>query len=220
LEALRHMYREIAAQTKTPLSLASAWLQRLQRKSEQYPDDTANVLQKALWQLKRVDITYERLALYGQDAGKAEFREILLNAGDLLRRTLANFPPQLLSVRGLDRNDLYVRGDAFEIEFAIESALSFLQRFLPDNGRVEVAVSSPEGRLVIRMEAPFPTHADCQGSPDAAPEAVCQAVRELALGAEIIEKFMQHHHGTFRRESAAADHVCFQLDLPLVEVEA
>jgi PAS domain S-box-containing protein len=220
LEALRHMYREIAAQTKTPLSLASAWLQRLQRKSEQYPDDTAAVLQKALSQLKKVDITYERLALYGQDPGKAEFRAILLNAGDLLRRTLANFPRELLSVQGLDRNDLYVRGDAFEIEFAIESTLSYLQRFLPDNGRVEVAVSSPEGRLVIRMEAPFPTRADCQGSPDAAPEAVCQAIRELALGAEIIEKFMQHHHGTFRRESAAAEHVCFQLDLPLVEVEA
>ena len=101
LESLRHMYREIAAQTKTPLSLACSWIQRLQRKTQESGDDIATILQKTLVQLKKVNITYDRLALYSQGPDATVPKHILVNAGDLLKRTLDNLPQDLLSISGL-----------------------------------------------------------------------------------------------------------------------
>jgi PAS domain S-box-containing protein len=219
LESLRHMYREIAAQTKTPLSLACSWIQRLQRKAEESHDGASSILQKVLTQLKKVDITYERLALYSQSPAAAVSKEILLNAGDLLKRTLDNFPQELLSIRGLDAMDLYVRGDPFEIEFAIESTISYLQRFLPADERVEVGLSSAAGRLLIHIQGFFPPeptgNADCER-----PETVCQTIHEMALGADIIGDFMKRHGGSFRQETMTNNIVRFQLDFPLEHVEA
>jgi PAS domain S-box-containing protein len=219
LESLRHMYREIAAQTKTPLSLACSWIQRLQRKAEESQDETSSILQKVLTQLKKVDITYERLALYSQSSAAAVSKEILLNAADLLKRTLDNFPQELLSIQGLDAMNLYVRGDPFEIEFAIESAISYLQRFLPADERVEVRLSSAADRLLIHIQGFFPPEptGNADGEP---PETVCQTIHEMALGADIIGDFMQRHGGSFRQETMTNNIVRFQLDFPLERVEA
>jgi PAS domain S-box-containing protein len=219
LESLRRMYREIAAQTKTPLSLACSWILRLQRKAEESQDETSSILQKVLTQLKKVDITYERLALYSQSSGAAVSKEILLNAGDLLKRTLDNFPQELLSIRGLDATNLYVRGDPFEIEFAVESTISYLQRFLPAHERVEVRLSSAAGRLLIHIQGFFPPEptGSAGGEP---PETVCQTIHEMALGADIIGDFMQRHGGSFRQETMTNNIVRFQLDFPLEHVEA
>jgi PAS domain S-box-containing protein len=223
LENLRHMYREIAVQTKTPLLLAYSWIQRLQRKAEESQSETAAVLQKALAQLKKVDITYERLALYSQDASGGACKELLLNAGDLLKRTFDNFPQGLLSVEGVDGPDLYIRGNPYEIEFAVESTISYLQRFLPPDERITAKLASAAGRLLIDIQGPFPPDPACGGGDrfdDAAPEAVCQAIHEMSLGGEIIGKLMQQHGGSFRQDAMPDDCVRFRLDFPLEQVRA
>ena len=223
LEGLRHTYREIAAQTKTPLSLAYSWIQRLQRKAEEPQSETAVVLKKALAQLRKVDLTYERLALYSQDPGSPASKEYLLNAGDLLRRITDSFPQDLLSLEGLDTADLYVRGDPFEIEFAVESTISYLLRFLPPNERVEVKLASTADRLGIEIRGPFPPEPgstredDGEGAP---PEAVCEVLHEISLGAETIGRFMRRHGGMFRQGTLPNGDVRFQLDLPRAQVEA
>lgn len=223
LESLRHMYREIAVQTKTPLSLACSWIQRLERKARESQSETAETLHKALAQLKRVDITYERLAMYSQDAVDSACRELLLNAGDLLKRVSGNFPDGLLTLEGVDDADLYLRGDPYEIEFALESTISYLQRFLPADERIGVRLATDGERLLIDIQGPFPPEPGCGGDErfgDAAPEAVCQAIHEMSLGAEIIGKLMRRHGGEFRQEALPADRVRFQLDFPLQQVGA
>jgi len=223
LESLRHMYREIAVQTKTPLSLAYSWIQRLERQARASDSETAVTLHKALAQLKKVDITYERLALYSQDTTDPACRELLLNARDLLRRTIDDFPEGLLSVEGLDGPDLYIRGNPFEIEFAVQSTISYLQRFLPANEVITMLLVSGGGNMWIDIQGPFPPEPECgtgEHPGDVAPEAVCQAIHEMSLGAEIIGKLMQQHGGSFQQEMLAGDKVRFQLTFPLANVEA
>jgi PAS domain S-box-containing protein len=224
LESLRHMYREIAAQTKTPLSLAYSWVQKLEKKAQESHDDSAaTTLHKALTQLKKVDITYERLALYSQDGADKTYKELLLNAGDLLKRTLDNFPDGLVSVEGLDGADWYIRGNPYEIEFAVESTVSYLQRFLPSDDAVAVRLRPAGEHLLIEIEGPFPPEPVCDIDEQfggAAPEAICQAIHEMSLGSEVIEKLMERHGGAFRREDLPEDKVRFQLDFPLEPVRA
>ena len=225
LESLRHMYREIAAQTKTPLSLACSWIQRLQRKTQESGDDIATILQKTLVQLKKVNITYDRLALYSQGPDATVPKHILVNAGDLLKRTLDNLPQDLLSISGLqdhgngNTGDLYIRGDAFEIEFAVESTISYVERFLPPGGKVRVNVASRDQRLLIDIEGPFPPEPACVPAPGTTPEMLCETVHEMALGSTVIETFMQQHSGSFRKETTAGGDIRFRLDFPLASVE-
>jgi PAS domain S-box-containing protein len=220
LENLRYIYREIAAQTKTPLSLAYSWIQRLQRKAEQAGSESAAILQKTLAQLNKVDLTYERLALYSQAPGAEISKVILLNATDLLKRIIANIPAETLSAEGLDQTGVYVRGDAFEIEFAVESTISYLQRFLPPDEKITFSVSAADGQLNIRIQGPFPPDPDCStASAEPVPELVCHAIHEMALGGGIIAKFMQQHRGSFRQERLNCGNLRFQLALPLAHVE-
>lgn len=221
LESLRHMYRELAVQTKTPLSLACSWIQRLERQARDSHSETAATLHKALAQLKKVDITYERLALYSQDAADHTCRQLLLNARDLLKRTVDGFPDGLLSVEGLDGDDFYVRGDPYEIGFAVDSTISYLQRFLPADERISVRLETAGEALLIEIQGPVPPEPPADGGEqfaNAAPEAVCQALHEMTLGATIIGGLMQKHGGSFRQEALPDDTVRFRLDFPLQHV--
>jgi len=223
LESLRHMYREIAAQTKTPLSLAYSWVHRLERQLRDSQNGTAAILRKTLAQLKKVDITYERLALYSQGNADRAAKELLLNAGDLLRRITDNLPEGLLSIEGLEERPFYIRGDPYEIEFAVESTISYLERFLAPDEKVSVRLQSAGGRLSVEIEGGFPPEPESciiGEASDAAPEDVCRALHEMSLGAEIIGKVMQQHGGEFHQDSLENDKVRFRLDFPLVNVGA
>jgi signal transduction histidine kinase len=212
------MYREIAVQTKTPLSLAYSWIQRLERQARKSQSDTAVTLHKTLAQLRKVDMTYERLALYSQEAAATTCNELLLNAGDFLKRTIDEFPDGLLSVEGVDGENFYIRGDPYEIDFAVESMISYLQRFLPAGERIFVRLKPAGERVLIEIQGPLPPKprwGDGERSDDAVPEAVCRAIHEMSLGAEIIGKLMQQHGGEFRQEALPGNRVRFQLGFPL-----
>ena len=61
LEETRRTYYEVAVQAKTPLSLAFAWLRGLERRT---PKDVADVIDRVVRQLLKVELTYDRLVLY------------------------------------------------------------------------------------------------------------------------------------------------------------
>lgn len=218
LESLRALYAEIAAQTKTPLSLAYSWIQRVQRRSQESATESADILQKALAYLKRVDLTYERLAFYSDRSGTAAAsREILINAGDLLKRTIAGLPGGLVRFDSASTPDLYIRSDPFETEFAIESTVSYLERFLPSDQGVDVSLSSVSGRVLIHIQGPFPQEPDSGAE---APERVCQTLHEMALGSEVIRTFLGQHGGTYRQERLPGGKVRFELSFPQALVGA
>ena len=212
LESLRAIYREIAAQTKTPLSLAYSWVQRVQRKAAASGSDAAEILQKALAHLKKADLTYERLAFYSDRSGAAAAsKEILINAGDLLKRTIGGLPDGLAHFDAAGAPELYIRSDPFETEFAVESTISYLERFLPADQGVDVSLSSVSGRVLIHIQGPFPQEPD---SGEEAPERVCQTLHEMALGSDVIRTFLQQHGGTYRQEQLPGGKVRFELSFP------
>jgi PAS domain S-box-containing protein len=218
LESLRAMYREIAAQTKTPLSLAFSWIQRVQRKAEQSGGDAAEILQKALVQLKKADLTYERLAFYSdRSTAVAASKEMLINAGDLLKRTLAIMPTGVVRFDPAGAPELYIRSDPFETEFAIESTVSYLERFLPADQGVEVNLSSEPGKVLIHIQGPLPEE---PGGGAETSDRVCQTLHEMALGSDIIRTFMQQHGGDYRQERLPGGIVRFELSFPQALVGA
>ncbi|HKD08301.1 MAG TPA: GAF domain-containing protein [Bryobacteraceae bacterium] len=218
LESLRAMYKEIAAQTKTPLSLAFSWIQRVQRKAEHSGSEAAEILQKALVQLKKADLTYERLAFYSdRTAAAAASKEILINAGDLLKRTLGIMPTGVVRFDPTGVPDLYIRSDPFETEFAIESTISYLERFLPADQGVDVSLSSVSERVLIHIQGPFPEQPE--GSEETS-ERVCQTLHEMALGSDIIRTFMQQHGASYRQERLPGGKVRFELSFPQALVRA
>jgi PAS domain S-box-containing protein len=218
LESLRALYGEIAAQTKTPLSLAYSWIQRVQRKAQEAGNDSAEILQKALAYLKRADLTYERLAFYSDRSGAAAAsKEILMNAGDLLKRTISAIPGGLVRFDAAATPDLYIRSDPFETEFAVESTISYLERFLPADQGVDVSLSSVSGRVLIHIQGPFPQEPDSGAD---APERVCQTLHEMALGSGVIRTFVEQHGGAYRQERLLDGKVRFELSFPQALVGA
>jgi PAS domain S-box-containing protein len=121
LESLRSLFQEVALQTHTPLALVETWIRR--RAKEDARDD---LYAKILAQLKRIEITYDRLALLTDGGSVLQACEPQsLDLGVEFKRTKEELPEsEQLVIRYDDPGELpYVQADPGQISFMFSTIL-------------------------------------------------------------------------------------------------
>ena len=220
LDYLGKMYHEIAVQTQTPLSLAFGLIQRV--KEDTGDKKMAVTLDKALEQLSKVEMTYGRLALYNKQESILPYREVLLSISEVVDHVLSEFPES-------ERNRIakkpqeklpYLRGDLFQLTFCFEAILSFLLRYLPLDEKIDLGVLSKEGWIIMNISGFLPSRADQGPEEFARQEAISKSIMQMALGEEVIKRFVDNHKGKFYRYAGEGSQGVFEIHLPVARGEA
>ncbi len=217
LEYLGKMYYEISAQTTTPLTLAQSWLDRLMDESED--GQALNKLDRALRQLRKVELTYDRLALYDKAKEVVPYNELLLDMPEVLDTVKAGFPRGELDRINfkLDKVMPYLRGDVFQLSFCFETILSYLLRFASEDQKVRFRVSNLPGQLRIEISGFFPGPENEGFEKITKKSLVSKTITGMALGEPVIRKFIKNHKGTFHKPERKGEMIKFRIDLPTLE---
>jgi PAS domain S-box-containing protein len=196
LETLRKLFEEIAVQTHTPLAMVKTWLTRAG--SDQA---SADLCTKILGQLKKLEITYDRLALSSDCARvfNATSKQPL-DLGVELKRTIEEFPDSeraLIDFR--DPGELpWITGDPAQISYMFGTVLSYLARLCGGQGNcVCVRIEPGDGRVKVSFAAA------AVPAPDESHSALARAKFELALGEPTIVAFAGNNSATYQRTTDA-----------------
>lgn len=214
LEILRHMYNEIATQIKTPLSLAFTWLERLDEAGSSRTDP--ELLRKVVRQLGKVDLSYDRLLLYEREGQLIPTVKNLFYVTELIESIRRRMPiPEAAKLDIKAEADLpAVRGDLYQLAFCIESILSYLLRFVPEEGQIELDVSGEKDRVTVLMRGFAPEVTGGEVVDYAETRWAIRQITELALGERIIRKFIvDNHGGDFRSKYGEDGRVEFSITL-------
>jgi len=214
LQYLGKMYYELSAQITTPLALVLSWLNRLKSKSE--TNTTTETLDKAIRQLHKVRLTYDRLALYDTEKETLPYNELLFDIPELLDSVLSDFPKsetEKIDIQ-IEESTPYLRGDLFQLSFCFETVLSYLLRFTPEDERIRLRVSQIPDWLRTEISGFFPGLPGEKFEETANETLVSRTLTEMALGEGIVRKFVGNHKGIFHEPEREGNTIKFRIDLP------
>ena len=158
---------------------------------------------KILAQLKKLEITYDRLALSVDCGAVIEATRLQpLDVGVELKRAKEELPElEQRIIRYDDPGELpYIPADSGQIGFMFSTILSYLVRLCGgEENCVKVSVL-PTGKAV---DVVFKSSALPQEDGGRDPE-LCRARFELALGEPTIRRFAENNHATYERTMDAA----------------
>jgi PAS domain S-box-containing protein len=215
LEYLGKMYHEIAVETKTPLALAFSWLNTI-RTNERNPDssDVFEAVSKVIQQLKKVELTFDRLALYDPNAGLIPYNEMLLSISEIIQQILDAFPKNERRKITQECEDglPLIRGDLYQLTFCVRTILSYLLRFVPQEGSIPLRVTRNGGWITIRIAGFMPRRdtiaLECEEG-----ESLSRALADIALGENIIRGFVANQKGLYHDPVRKGEQMEFRIDL-------
>ena len=220
LEAIEEMYHEIAMQTRTPFSLLFAWLRRLYDEDVDTP--ASDVIDKAIRQLRRIELTYERLVLHDVRKEHGEFNPVLFDIQSLVKMALDEFPRSESTrvMRDIPESLPQLQGDLFQLTFVLQTILSYLLRFASVDECIRVVARPEEGRVRIVITGFNPVAKTVEAEMDNDVLLKARARMDVALGETVIRRFIVgNHNGTYERVPVGKDKVDFRLTLPISEKE-
>jgi PAS domain S-box-containing protein len=220
LEYLGKMYHEIAVQTQTPLSLAFSWVHALRDQSSDRP--AIETFEKILRQLKKIEITYDRLALYDHARGVLPFNPVLCRMSEIVSYIRSAFPASETDKIEfhLDESLPYLKGDLFQLNFCFESILSYLLRHIPPKKCIRFDVSVVNDAVVIQIIGLLPNPKDEARLPGQPSPVVSETLARMALGSDVIERFIENHGGSMVRRMSDGYEQVFDITLPAHREEA
>jgi PAS domain S-box-containing protein len=202
LESLRALFQDVALQSHTPLALVNTWIRR---RAKEDPDD--DLYAKILPQLRKIEITYDRLAL-SMDGGTVfqASEPQPLDLGVELKRAKEELPrTEQRAIHYQDVGTLpYVQADPIQISFVFSTILVYLSRLCggEENGvNASIIQTGQTGEnILIRFSAnaELPREASKKG------RALERARFDLALGEPAIRALVQQNHAEYKMESTAA----------------
>jgi PAS domain S-box-containing protein len=209
LEILRQMYNEIASQIKTPLSLAFTWLGKLSR--SELPAGVRELLDSSIKQLNKVDLTFDRLLFYEREKGIAPASRSLFDVAVVIEKIRQEMPVSEAAEIEVttDPNTPPVSGDIFQIWFCLESLLAYFVRFITEEEKVSVNISSGGGQVITIVRGHAPQVSAGTISRYADERWAIRAITEMALGEQMIRSFVEQNHGVFdkRRDGDLMEYV-------------
>jgi PAS domain S-box-containing protein len=213
LDYLRALYHEIATQSQVPLSLCFSWLRRL---SDRVDEETGETLVKVIRQLKKTQLTFDRLTVFERDEHAIPFNPVLLDLSYVMagvRKELPRHEADQIE-EDLPRDLPPIRGDIFQLSFCLQSVLSYIARFAPPNGRVRVSAKHEQGMVRIEIRGTAPERKSQPSGPYADEAWLAHALLELTLGKRALERFLANHKGSFEGPERIDQEFVFRLALP------
>ena len=217
LKQLGAMYYEIASQTKTPLSLVHSWLRRLRKEREDGEDN--GTIDRIIRQLRKVELSYDRLMLYDDEKRMIPFNEMLLDINEVLdniRNELPRAENDKLRIHVKGTIPL-LRGDIFQLSFCIQTILSYLLRFVPEEENIQISVCHDPDWIKIGIRGFFPELSESLAPEASDQQVVSQVISEIALGQHIIGDFIGNHGGKYHNHKRDGSRVSFLMDLPIAK---
>jgi hypothetical protein len=198
LESLKKLFEEVAVQSHAPLALVNTWVQHLKRCPT--ADATAEWATKVLGQLKKLEISYDRMALC-VDAGRvlSQSEKQPLDLGIELKRTVEEFPAseaQRICVQV--PNELKnISGNPVEISFIYSSILAYLLRCVAGSDPIHAhVIAEADSTILVRFSAAVATQEGKSGS------GLARAKFDLALGDSTIKAFASNNSAVYQRNSS------------------
>lgn len=217
VENIEKIYHELAVQTKTPLSLAMGWIDRL--KHRQVDPDLKNTLDKSLRQLKKLEITYNRLALYAAEQEALPFNPTLFDIAEVIDAVKTNLPSgeQCRITWKYGKGQGLIQGDIFQLRFCLETILAYLLRFTTSDYKIDLVISRDPDHCVTEITgwAPRPDFPLGDAARLLKPDACAEA--DLALGRRLIDRIVARHQGTFTVTGQGSGMKNFRLALKVWE---
>jgi PAS domain-containing protein len=188
-ESVEAAFLEMAEQVRIPLSLATSLLKQAQAKI--VDGAGSSYLDKALRQLAKLQITFNRLALWRPDLDADNVR---INLPKLAEEALGDLPdPERGKIRTAIRpDDLSACGDPYQLKNAIQSILAYLLRFCPEEPGVEMTAEEENGRVAIRIRGSVPDSSSAQA-------ASAGPLETIALGESVVQRIVERMHGSYAR---------------------
>lgn len=216
LEYIGKLYYEIAIQTKPPLTLAFSWLRKAGRETKN--PLIRELTEKTLQQVRKMDLTFNRLAMYDQSNTNSPdfpYNEMLLEFDEVWNNLQETFPEaEMKRIRRTSSGPpRYLRGDPFFITFCLETIYSYLLRFLPDDDVVHTDLTYHEDWLRVSVRGYFP------GKPAATDQtndarAITQTLMDIALGERLIQSFIEKCGGVYHPHRRKGNRIEFVFELP------
>jgi PAS domain S-box-containing protein len=218
LEELKKLFQEVALQTHTPLALAKWWLEQVGRINSK--DEIVDVVAKILGQLKRLEITYDRLALLSSDFGPSRplSRRQPLDIGVEMKRTIEEFPrSDAERIDFIDPGELpYVSCDPVQVSFVFASILSYLIRFSPSEKSIHVHFICTTEIISVLISGLLPV----QASASEAERNIARAQFEMALGETVIDAYARNNSARYERTQSDDGQAHFKIEFILANRES
>lgn len=210
LAALKEVFRHAAMEGRVPLALASSWLEQSAR---QFPDTRAMV-DKVLSQLGRADLPLERLLRLSEtrsdekEDGYADIRRAV-------EVTLRELPDSL-------RDDIDLQSSAEfapvncgfgDLQFCVESLLSFGLRTKPLSKRLNVTIAQTQDRAILSVVGDWVPDLGSSENASTNERWRRKTLKDLTLGQSVIEGIARRSGGRFR--SMLDRELALELTLPL-----
>ncbi|MGA2403794.1 MAG: PAS domain S-box protein, partial [Syntrophobacteraceae bacterium] len=214
LEYLGKMFYEIAMQTQTPLSLVFSWLNGF--REELTTKESRENLDSTIRQLRKLELTFDRMALYDKDKSAVQYNEMRFDIQEVIRGVWDDFPKAELNKieTQLEEGLPYVRGDLFQLTFCIETILAYLLRFVPEDRKITLSMSRSEHGIGIAISGFSHDPSSVVGEDNTLRRLVSRSRTEMALGEKTIRSFIDNHKGKFDVVQVDSESVTFRIELP------
>jgi signal transduction histidine kinase len=215
LEAIEALMGEIAQELKTPLSLLHGMLRRLSTKEDAARGfNLGDFVRRARDQLKKVELTYDRLAYSDTLTTCTKQNEVLVHLDRLFKSISDDVSigkDHVIDV-AVDGEIPPVVGDPYQIRFVFTTLVSYLLRHLSAAEKIQVGLHQTPGQVRIAVSAPFPESGGEQflwGADD-----IDRTKADMSLGRRAIEQCLSNHDGHFDAPVFAAGRLSFTVSLP------
>jgi hypothetical protein len=188
--------------------LVSSFVQQIGKKVHE--SGLRELVRKAIHQLSRIELTYDRvLAAYDKLPPKHDAE---INVRDLLHHIMSELPALNRKTVKLycDHAEAVVSGDAYRLLFALTSMLAYLVRSRANTGSIKVKVQQVNSMLEISMSGPV-QHVTSRGQL----ESLVEKTRaQIALGDDVLERIAQEFGGIFERHPLQNGREYLSLQIP------
>ncbi len=214
IELLKDLFHEIGIQTQSPISLISGWLHSLHKSAH---GDELKTIEKALHQLRKLEISFDRLMLFERKGSSIPSNPVHLITNDIVEGILGNLPERdtkRIKFSCVSPSPA-VRGDLFQFSFCIESILSYLLRFADEDESISITIDS-DGEIVTTLisgKAPEITGEDAHAYADKA--WIVRTVTEMRLGEKMLRSLIEDNmQGNWHDPKRRDNYMDYRFDLP------
>jgi PAS domain S-box-containing protein len=208
---LKEVFRQAAMEGRVPLALAAVWLSEF----GQAQPALQEAIDKVAAQLGRADLPLERLLrLFTSDS-----EPLGKQCADLhlaLQTTMAELPSNLAEAIALTEDGDHVQvGVSFDnLQFCIESMISFGLRTRPQSKKLTVVSERCDGRALFRVCGDWVPDMSSSREPGPSEQWRRKSLSDLTLGDTVISRIIEKADGQFACELDA--NLSLQFALPVI----
>jgi GAF domain-containing protein len=197
-EGLKAALAETVGQVRVPISLLASYVQQIEQRVDD--EKLKDLTRKALRQIGRVELTYDRLLASYNAQALPPTEKVSFDINSALEHILNDLPKlERKAVSLATASPAIANVDPYRAVFALNSMLAYLLRARTNTERIAINVRSADGTVEVAMSG-----AVHPSSPQGELATLIENTRiQIALGQDALERIAQECEGSFERTRQA-----------------